>query len=344
MLQIEVRNKRYNCDLTLRHKVSVFKGDSGVGKTWLVKALMDPAGGYKVKYSQPVIPVLLNVREWQYQLSNDYKGIPLFIADDCDFVFTKEFGELFNKAGICYLMLMARTSANVDKLNKMNTISVSGDAVYNFVSNGIEHSIVADRDFRAVYVETKVECNKVLCEDSGSGFTFFKHLYGNNNVLSSYGKDSIVKHILENYEMYQKVDRLLLIIDYAAIGLRLREILNVLKLCDIKAYIITEYKSFEYMLLRSNMFGIPEDKIHENELMYPSLEQACERLLTDITKGRIYTYDKSKDLKPCYYADCCSLDRSQIQCDKGLSGNKFRALLINTEFEVLLKVEVVQLC
>lgn len=341
MLQIEIRNKRYNCDLTLRHKVSVFKGDSGVGKTWLVKALMDPAGGYNVKYSQPVIPVLLNVREWQYQLSNDYKGIPLFIADDCDFVFTKEFGELFNTVGICYLILMVRTSANLDKLSKMNTISVSGDAVYNFVSNGIEHSIVADKDFRTVHVETKAECNKVLCEDSGSGFTFFKHLYGIDNVLSSHGKDNIVKHILENYEMYKKVDRLLLIVDYAAIGLRLREILNVLKLCGIKVYIITKYKSFEYMLLRSNMFGISEDEIRKDELKYPSLEKACEQLITDITKGKIYTYDKSKALKLCYYADCCSMNRSQIQCDKGLSGNKFRALLINTEFEVLLKIEVV---
>lgn len=83
MLSIEVRNKRYNCDLVLKHKVSVIKGDSGTGKTWLTKALVDISGGYKVTYSQRVTPVLLNEREWEHQLTGDYNDTPLFIVDDC---------------------------------------------------------------------------------------------------------------------------------------------------------------------------------------------------------------------------------------------------------------------
>lgn len=342
MLSIEVRNKKYNCDLTLKHKVSVIKGDSGTGKTWLVKSLIDSSGGYKVKYNQKVTPVLLNVREWKQQLVSEYTYTPLFIVDDCDFIFTKEFGNTFNSIGECYLLLIVRSSVRVSKLERMNTISISGDSVYNFVSNGIEHTITPDIDFRTIKIDKEIYCNKVLCEDSGSGFTFFKHMYGSTNVVSSFGKDNIVNHILDNYEEYSKMDSLLLLVDYSAIGLRLQEILNVLRSCDINVYMLVNYKSFEYLLLRSNMFGISKEEIFKDEIKYPSLEVACECLLTSITKNKIYSYDKQKYLKPCYYLDCCSMNQSNIQCDRGLSGNKFKALLDGTEFDIFLKVKVVQ--
>lgn len=341
MLSIEVRNKRYNCDLVLKHKVSVIKGDSGTGKTWLTKALIDISGGYKVTYSQRVTPVLLNEHEWEHQLTGDYNDTPLFIVDDCDFVFTKEFGSMFNHTGICYLILIIRTSTRVGKLERMNTISVSGDAIYNFVANGVEHTITADVNFKTVQVNKEIHCNKILCEDSGSGYTFFKHLYGKSNVTSSFGKDNIVDHIISKYEEYSKLDSLLLIVDYSAIGLRLKEILSILKFCDVNVYMIVKYKSFEYMLLRSNMFNLSEEDICRDELSYPSLEVACESLLTSLTKGKIYAYDKRKELKPCYYLNCCTINRNELQCDRGLSGNKIESLLKDTEFDILLKVKVV---
>lgn len=341
MLSIKVRNKRYNCDLVLKHKVSVIKGDSGIGKTWLTKALIDVSGGYKITYSQKVTPVLLNEREWEHQLTGIYENTPLFIVDDCDFVFTKEFGGVFNHIGMCYLILIIRTSMRVDKLERMNTISVSGDAIYNFVANGIEHTITADVDFKTIQVDKEIHCNKILCEDSGSGYTFFKHLYGKNNVTSSYGKDNIVDHIISSYEEYSKLDSLLLFVDYSAIGLRLKEILSILKFCNVNVYMIVKYKSFEYMLLRSNMFNLSEEDIYRDELSYPSLEVACESLLTSLTKGKIYSYDKSKELKPCYYLNCCTMNRNELQCDRGLSGDKIESLLKDTEFDILLKVKVV---
>lgn len=341
MLSIEVRNKRYNCDLVLKHKVSVIKGDSGTGKTWLTKALIDISGGYKVAYNQRVTPVLLNEREWKHQLICNYESTPLFIVDDCDFVFTKEFGSVFNRIGICYLILIMRTSVRMDKLERMNTISVSGDAVYNFVANGIEHTITPDIDFKPIQVDKEIHCSKVLCEDSGSGFTFFKHLYGSNNVVSSCGKDGIVECIMNSYEEYNRLDSLLLLVDYSAIGLRLKEILGILKFCNINVYMIVKYKSFEYMLLRSNMFSVSEEDICRDELSYPSLEVACETLLANLTKDKIYSYDKRKELKSCYYLNCCTMNRSELQCDRGLSGNKIKSLLIDTEFDILLKVKVV---
>ena len=109
MVRIEVQNKRYNCDLTLKHKVSVFIGDSGVGKSWFVKALMDESNGYKVNYSIPVHAVELNGRDWDVQLNGIYNTTPLFIADDCDFVFSIVFCNIFISIEMCYLIIIART-------------------------------------------------------------------------------------------------------------------------------------------------------------------------------------------------------------------------------------------
>lgn len=58
--------------------------------------------------------------------------------------------------------------------------------------------------------------------------------------------------------------------------------------------------------------GMSRDR---DELSYTSLEVACESLLTKLTKDKIYTYDKRKELKPCYYLDCCMMNRMELQCD-----------------------------
>lgn len=341
MVRIEVQNKRYNCDLTLKHKVSVFIGDSGVGKSWFVKALMDESNGYKVNYSIPVHAVELNGRDWDVQLNGKYNTTPLFIADDCDFVFTKEFGKNFNRIEKCYLIIIARTERRLSKLNKMNNISIDADSIYNFVSYGKEHSIEQSILLPSIGVNNINACNAILCEDSGSGYTFFKHLYKDGNVLSSEGKDSIVEYVTSHIDTFNGVDGLLLLVDYAAIGLRLKSIITILDTYDIPAYILQEYKSFEYMLLRSNMFKVDREAIYACELEYSSLETACEEMLLNLTKGKAYAYDKSKELKYCYYKPCCMMNREKALCDRGLSGDKFAALLKDTEFECLLKLKVV---
>ena len=41
----------------------------------------------------------------------------------------------------------------------------------------------------------------------------------------------------------------------------------------------------------------------------------------------------------CYYKDCCAKSRKD-KCDRGLSGDKIKAMLINTEFEYLLNLRL----
>lgn len=68
-----------------------------------------------------------------------------------------------------------------------------------------------------------------------------------------------------------------------------------------------------------------------------SKEIACEKVITTLTSSKYYKYEKSYDLCYCYYKDCCAQNRKD-KCDKGLSGEKIEALLVDTEFEYLLKL------
>lgn len=157
------------------------------------------------------------------------------------------------------------------------------------------------------------------------------------------GKTAYQVFLLVNHNIL-KDKVLLLLVDYSAIGLRLYAISTVATLLGLHVYIVPAYKSFEYMLLRSNMFKVPVDEIMKDVLLYPSLENRCEALLKEKTKGTIYSYSKSKDLKRCYYVSCCTMDRGRLSCDKGMSGDKYKALLEGTEFDCFLLFKVVKEC
>lgn len=83
-IRISVYNKRYQCDFELQHKVSVVVGESGRGKTVLVKALSDHSGAYKVSLSDERFRVIvLAIRDYEAQLSFYKRASCIFIVDDC---------------------------------------------------------------------------------------------------------------------------------------------------------------------------------------------------------------------------------------------------------------------
>lgn len=141
MLRIDIKSKKFNCNICLVHKVSVFTGNSGEGKTQFVKALQDTSGAYHIQFSEKVHVVNLSHHDWEYQLATEYKDTPLFIADDCDFVLKKEFGNALNKLDKCYLIIIGRALSRIDSGGKTNNLFIDADAVYEFVGIGVDHMI-----------------------------------------------------------------------------------------------------------------------------------------------------------------------------------------------------------
>ena len=95
----------------------------------------------RVRYNQNVEVVVLEDNNWKQLLTSSYDNIPLFIVDDCDFPFTREFYEVFNFLGECYLVIIARTQYHTDKSNRMCSTPIV-NAVYEMIDKGIEHRII----------------------------------------------------------------------------------------------------------------------------------------------------------------------------------------------------------
>lgn len=342
MLSISVRNKRYNCDIQLSHKISIFFGDSGVGKSLLAKALVDPSGSYVVNTSKPCKFIELVDNSWIEVLkgsigNDDY----VYIIDDKDFIFTDEFCKLYKKVANSYFIFIVRTEYIEDRSIVWNGISISFDAIYEFVADGINHFIIPSSKYITSITHdlhnVPMSIDICLCEDKNSGYYFFKNVF--NNVISLDGKDNIIEDIIHNYNLIANKN-IYLAVDLAAIGMKLKSVVVYLKEIGCNIYISLDYKSFEYLVLSSKYFNVTLDYLLDNILLYDSFEKECTTLLESYTKGKIYSYNKGTS-PDCFIRNCCVKDRRHLKCDIGISGDKLEYLLTGTAFEFLLKLRQV---
>jgi hypothetical protein len=158
-------------------------------------------------------------------------------------------------------------------------------------------------------------------------------------VNAGTGKEAICKK-LDALMNDIRVDKVLLLFDRVSFGVCFTEYKNLLQLCVSRIFIVSDYQSWEYLMLRSNMF---RDQFIDYSLgcgMFK--EKYYEELLEEVSRGTYSTirHDKSK-LSECYTERCCYFagGNSERDCKIGLSGgDKHVAMLIGTEFSGLLSV------
>ena len=156
-LCIDIESNRFKCHIELLHRISVIIGDSGVGKTAFVRALLDTSGGYKVKYNQRIRVVLLT--ESVLSLLSEVGSLKertLFIVDDDDFILSAEAGEIISTVTNAYFVFIVRTTKFDRGIRTQNHFSISGDAVYCFVKDGKDHRLI-----KALYSDTENHTNVV---------------------------------------------------------------------------------------------------------------------------------------------------------------------------------------
>jgi hypothetical protein len=228
------------------------------------------------------------------------------------------------------------------------SINYSVNEIYEFVADGINHYIRPY--YRDLSYDESVNADTILVEGEGSDYMFFKKIFDDRFMvlnpksfesLKSAGKAGIIKMLEIEYEKMQNKN-ILLIVDYCAFGSNIGDLIDVCKSRNIKISFADEYKSFEYLLLRSN-FIADEDLdniVDKHRLEYNSLENLFTDRLSTITSGKYYKYSKSLALFPsCYYDECCTNQKNIGDCDKRrffINGDKFRKMFENTEFEFLL--------
>ncbi|MGN0507440.1 MAG: hypothetical protein ACI4FZ_12845 [Lachnospiraceae bacterium] len=335
-LEIDVIGRKYECHMVLNERVTVIVGDSGVGKTIFAEAIQNRAQVYDVHLSDSRYTALRLVREsWDAVLSKDIDehAYRVYVIDDEEFMYTKEFAALYEKIDNCYFVFISRLEIN-SRMKKWNTIPFSAKEIYEFKKNGKYHTI--EPLYRYENPQMGKEPDKIIdiciAEDSKSGLEFFRHVFC--QVDSTNGKDNLLHYIREKKDILAG-KTVYLLVDISAAGFIVKRALDYLESIGACVWLSGDYESFEYMILKSNFFNITdEDIFNEDLLKYLSVERRCTALLSEITQNTPYAYRKGF-LSQCYIKECCSVERKSA-CTKGMKGDKITRMLENTEFDFLL--------
>lgn len=340
MISISVRSKKYDCDITLRQKVTVVRGHSGRGKTVFTKAVADDSGAYSIDISDKSYEfVVLYPKNWYDAVEAGIlkRKKRIYVIDDSDFFISRSFTHLFVQDELSFYIIINRFES-VNPVST-NTIPYSVNEIYEFCADGKSHTIKPYYNYPDV-VASLERIDDCITEDSNSGFEFFKELYKKIHVDTTHSKDKVLTYLVDNISLLSG-HTIFLAVDLAAFGSWYEMVYEFLCSQNINTIILKNYNSFEYMLLCSNMFKFDFDSLtNEDITSKSSFEVLCETIIEHITSGKFYRYTKSS-LNMCYASDCCYQKRRLTKdipdmCDRGLSGSKFDSLLLGTEFETLL--------
>ena len=360
---LKLESKKYCCTLELKEKITFIRGDSGKGKTELVRRLNSGSRFNKVSVSknydvivltkqlfEQSYKIALNHKKDQNQKENsflrDYWGeqenFPysntILIIDDDDFIKSREFSIFYEVDKSNYYVIMNR--------GEIASLSYSADEIYKFVSDGNNHWL---EKFYHYAQNNDYKIDTVIVEGIGSDYIFFSHLFKeievlnptSNGMMQGGGRANLVS-MLEKYWKNFVNKRILLCIDFCAFGSNINKLYGICEAFNLNIVFNKNYLSFEYLLLRSNFINdiALDDFIDRHRLEFHSLELLFTQRLMELTKATYYSYSKSKDsFSVCYYEDCCALRAKASDCVirySKIGRNKLFEMLNNTEFDYLL--------
>lgn len=294
---IEVWNKKIRYALKIRRNITVITGDSGTGKTILVKMIdaYDNNGissGVHLKCN--VRCTTLHGRNWRDTLDKISKSI-VFIDEQSHFITTKEFAVAIQGTDNYYVLI---TRNNLEAL-PYSIHEIYGLRAYSNkeTQNGMFQTFNEQYElYGANITQSGIQPDVIITEDSNSGYQFFSSL-GSQQVkkcISARGKTNIKNMIDPNLG-----EKVLIVADGAAFGCEMRD--TLLRIKDNPNYYLWLPESFEWILLRSGILRFNAAYINEPYKYIESSKYfSWERYFTDLlikvcerTQGKI-RYTKSK--------------------------------------------------
>lgn len=299
----KAKSKRVIFDFSIRRNITVIKGDSATGKTTLLHILYEylrigKQSGYSVSTNAEYYVYIRDEvgRDWKdalYPLENTI----IFIEENNDFIFTKEFAAFVKESGN-YFVLVTRAP--------LKMLPYSIHEIYEIITVGKRTDIKESyHEFRGVYSNYPIlENNKiqnVVTEDSNSGYQFWINVFKDSNVISSNGNGNLIKRVKA-----LKSGDTLVIADGAAFGSLIESCIDSFKIQLDRRISLWLPESFEYLILRSGIIHSEKlSNVLENTSEYVDCKkyESWERFFTDIlielTADGIEKY--SKDTLNEYY-------------------------------------------
>lgn len=291
-----VKSKRALFDFTIRRNITILKGDSATGKTTLLHMLYEylrvgRQSGYSVSTNADYFVYLRKEvgRDWKDTLF-PLKNTIIFIEENNDFVFGKDFADFVKTSGN-YFVLVNRAPFRM--------LPYSIHEIYEIITAGKKADIKESyHEFKELYsnypIAGKNKIQNIITEDSHSGYQFLAEVFKKANTISADGNSNII-HTLQEVT---KGDTLV-IADGAAFGAMIENCLAFLDSKYDSRISIWLPESFEHLILKSGLIQSPfldsileEPADHVDSLKYESWEQFFTDLLITLTKDTTGKYAK----------------------------------------------------
>lgn len=291
--RIVVKNNRLHYEFEIKRNITIIQGDSATGKTTLINMLrqaenLGESSGIDVISDVPCR--ILEGNNWKIILENSSGNI-FFIDEENSFINTEEFASMVKESDN-YFVLITREN--------LYNLPYSVDEIYGLHESGKYHDTkkVYQQMYHIYSIEEKfpIEPEKIIVEDSNSGYEFFKNISTEKNIacLSAGGKSNIFSLIKR-----QSAGEICVVADGAAIGPEMNRLYKeTLKKKNIHLYLP---ESFEWLILSSGLISDkdiktileePENYIDSTE--YFSWERFFTKLLVTRTEETYLKYSKSK--------------------------------------------------
>lgn len=309
------KSKKVLFEFSIRRNITVIKGDSATGKTTLLRILyeylrMGKQSGYAVSTNVSYYVYIRDEvgRDWKDALY-PLKNTVIFIEENNEFVFTKEFASFVKKSGN-YFVFVTRAP--------LKMLPYSIHEIYEIITDGKRTDIKESyHEFREIYSNYPIiENNKIqniVTEDSNSGYQFWTHAFKNRHVTSSNGNGNLIKQVEE-----LGPGDALVIADGAAFGSLMESCMSSFQVQTDRRISLWLPESFEYLILKSGVLKSEKiTQILENisEYVecekYESWESFFTELLVTLTAGGVEKY--SKNVLNAYYLQDWIVDKIKGQ-------------------------------
>lgn len=271
MVTLKVESKRVHYDIVLENRVTILTGDSASGKTYLVDKILEIAKGRNKKdgliynlttdkgsifTSIPIVlPLGLDYLK-KIVTKNCEKDILCIVDEEFKGISSKNFADFVNKTPRLYLLVISREFTNhnliysVAGIHKMQSLNKEGVTV-NSNTPILSNKVICAKLDEHINVNFG---NTIFIEDSAEGKLLLELFISDEvDIVSTYGKDGVPKTI--DKSGIDKNTLIPIVVDMYAYGSNYFQHLKELNSTGYVPIYFIDYKSFEYLLLKTFLNG-----------------------------------------------------------------------------------------
>lgn len=300
--RVVVAAKRLRYEFELKRNLTVIRGDSATGKTTLVDMVQeytDNPSGSPIELVCDKACFVLSGALWRQQLAGIHDSI-VFIDEGNEFVKTDDFAREIQQTDN-YYVIISRES--------LPALPYSVEEIYGIRTSGKYGTLKQSyHEFYRIYGtdlwKNDVEPEKIITEDSNSGYQFFESVCRDCHLEceSAKGKSNIFHYLNTNSS-----ENVLVIADGAAFGPEIDRVVRLLEGKKGSALYVPE--SFEWLILSSGILKsseishiLADPSAYVESKTYFSWERFFTSFLIDQTRDSYFRYSK-KDLNRSYLSE-----------------------------------------